>query len=150
MRGDLIVAASISRFIFGSSPLARRTLGARVSGHINPRFIPACAANSLFIRSIARGMAVHPRLRGELTSNTDRRVKECGSSPLARRTPRPWIPALGHKRFIPACAANSSAKDIRAGSHAVHPRLRGELFHVRKLRTFAAGSSPLARRTPRG
>jgi len=52
-----------------------------------------------------------------------------------------------NKRFIPACAGNSTVKASKVSIVAVHPRLRGELYiPVRILRRFF-GSSPLARGT---
>ena len=99
---------------------------------------------------------VHPRLRGELA--TDTVSVTGGSSPLTRGTQAPevvpvpyprFIPAYAgnseenrdfdryitvHPRlrgelFIPAYAGNSEGQSIRAGSETVHPRLRGELMH---------------------
>ena len=50
-------------------------------------------------------------------------------------------------RFIPARAGNTSQPMAATPASAVHPRSRGEHFHVTERETSIAGSSPLARGT---
>ena len=76
-----------------------------------------------------------------------RKVNGRSLSPLARGTRKMSGIVERNKRFIPACAGNSTVKASKVSIVAVHPRLRGELYiPVRILRRFF-GSSPLARGT---
>ena len=56
-----------------------------------------------------------------------RRVRYCGSSPLARGTLTCKTHLLQTYRFIPACAGNSQYSTSIPTATTVHPRLRGEL-----------------------
>ena len=94
------------------------------------RFIPACAGNSVTPMPLAKSMAVHPRLRGELAVVLVCVPEKYGSSPLARGTHSFEVGSKSGIRFIPACAGNSSE---------VLTTVRPE-----------NGSSPLARGTRKG
>ena len=72
--------------------------------------------------------AVHPRLRGELQSETISMVIQVGSSPLTRGTPSRKKLRRVERRFIPAYAGNSARGAGANRPRAVHPRLRGELL----------------------
>ena len=98
-----------------------------VIGGVYTRFIPACAGNSRLIERLETELAVHPRLRGELTQKSKLHSAQCGSSPLARGTHHIGIGRRVDCRFIPACAGNS---------------LQPQKCGLRRL-----GSSPLARGT---
>ena len=52
---------------------------------------------------------VHPRVCGEQVPKPSRRVDFHGSSPRVRGTVRLTHAELTNRRFIPACAGNSSA-----------------------------------------
>ena len=72
-------------------------------------------------------MAVHPRVCGEL-------ALEFGEQDAGRR-------------FIPACAGNSTGMEMKFHNVTVHPRVCGELC-VAELRAAGyAGSSPRVRGT---
>ena len=129
------------------SPLARGTR--KMSGIVerNKRFIPACAEKSpVFLLELA-GFSVHPRLRGELRGHLLRPVSPAGSSPLARGTLNKINYAHSKRRFIPACAGNSSSATSTSSRFSVHPRLRGELMLFSNKPIQFVGSSPLARGT---
>ena len=51
------------------------------------------------------------------------------------------------RRFIPACAGNSSRSDLRFAEQPVHPRVCGELTRTQRRSTGASGSSPRVRGT---
>ena len=113
LRGELCTEPKLLTIAFGSSPLARGTLHNRLSVFVYPRFIPACAGNSVFRDSRMEREPVHPRLRGELRSAPIVEIQTLGSSPLARGTLR-HMPAPDWKeRFIPACAGNSFRGDVK-------------------------------------
>ena len=91
----------------GSSPLARGTrhyLMRCLTGH---RFIPAYAGNSQFPLYRCGQDTVHPRLRGELATDTVSVTVTGGSSPLTRGTQTCQMALAYRHRFIPAYAGNS-------------------------------------------
>ena len=67
LRGELFIVGVNVKSRVGSSPLTRGTLFWDFIEEVDERFIPAYAGNSRnkFLESVT--MAVHPRLRGELT-----------------------------------------------------------------------------------
>ena len=108
LRGELFSTQKAERFIHGSPPLARGTHSPSIGRAFVCRFIPAYAGNSCRGRSRPKASTVHPRLRGELRTQSLRSSWIAGSSPLTRGTPV-WPRDRGSKRrFIPAYAGNSS------------------------------------------
>ena len=91
------------------------------------RFIPAYAGNSVSEYREKCGIAVHPRLRGELGEQKNPGDSTDGSSPLTRGTQRDFRERKRLPRFIPAYAGNSLRLAWRLLRLTVHPRLRGEL-----------------------
>ena len=77
---------------------------------------------------MSRAESVHPRLRGELLNGAPLSQDQGGSSPLTRGTQKTAAEGCRNKRFIPAYAGNSCPAQWQIRDHAVHPRLRGELF----------------------
>ena len=69
MRGERIGNGSTIAHSAGSSPHARGTLFLTCENVRVPRFIPACAGNARSLRTPRRRPTVHPRMRGERTSN---------------------------------------------------------------------------------
>ena len=75
------------------------------------------------------------------------RILTAGSSPRKRGTARPSDLRLGHARFIPAQAGNSTYAVGQTATAAVHPRASGEQSRS-DLPAFAPnGSSPRKRGT---
>ena len=134
---------------YGSSPLARGTLGDVRVPHELGRFIPARAGNTAITTVTPAGRAVHPRSRGEHCSSIGTSRYRGGSSPLARGTPDGLDHALAQCRFIPARAGNTREPPARRAVPSVHPRSRGEHPTSMSARTPFTGSSPLARGTRR-
>ena len=93
------------------------------------RFIPACAGNTRCPAGATGSTTVHPRVRGEHSYEGWLESKKVGSSPRARGTLQigGWKPPS--RRFIPACAGNTTfdrlGERFAAGSS---PRARGTLF----------------------
>ena len=133
----------------GSSPLARGTRARPGVGAIPHRFIPARAGNTDGRRSRRGATPVHPRSRGEHDSRGIGIATPPGSSPLARGTRQLCMIAKAANRFIPARAGNTSPSRSRGNTASVHPRSRGEHLRHRYPGRPLAGSSPLARGTPR-
>ena len=132
----------------GSSPRVRGTPDpAGFLAHLQ-RFIPACAGNSHPRLGGRRTLAVHPRVCGELSSAARNRFSPAGSSPRVRGTL--WFKRhqMSFWRFIPACAGNSTAANVRRWRPPVHPRVCGELSAARSPPMASAGSSPRVRGTP--
>src|SRR5690606_31637806 len=110
----------------GSSPRARGLYcrGRQAAGRT--RFIPACAGNVRPVPSSLASNPVHPRVRGERTSESSDRPPGSGSSPRARGTCVEVRANLLVVRFIPACAGNVGIWRTPTSTRSVHPRVRGE------------------------
>ena len=105
----------------------------------------------LFVE-ILQTMPVHPRVCGELESDTSGSRIELGSSPRVRGTLFDLRPGGLRPRFIPACAGNSRPSPTTAATPTVHPRVCGELFgnavhlqHHARFIPACAGNSPWRR-----
>ena len=131
----------------GSSPRARGTEGTRPDCGAAHRFIPACAGNSGDGYQSTHLKSVHPRVRGEQQPTCSRYCLASGSSPRARGTGH-WRHVLEReRRFIPACAGNSTQAAVGSSGTSVHPRVRGEQDPVEEAHCSTPGSSPRARGT---
>ena len=147
VRGEHKELLTVNTTDSGSSPRARGTQLHFVRAAPLPRFIPACAGNTLpWWRSFGTA-SVHPRVRGEHYNTFTCTCRNTGSSPRARGTPHQEPCALDCDRFIPACAGNTSLTRAQIALSSVHPRVRGEhsfrkpligiLFrHVKELTRF--------------
>ena len=132
---------------YGSSPHTRGTQRRRHKLPRAGRFIPAYAGNaqcSVF-RSIEG--AVHPRIRGERSSNNNNFFNGDGSSPHTRGTRGAAGEEPGQPRFIPAYAGNAAGRESRACPRTVHPRIRGERMFSMSISCTTSGSSPHTRGT---
>ena len=131
----------------GSSPRVRGTRRIEDQREEVVRFIPACAGNSHCRYSTRPGMPVHPRVCGELTTSVTTSKLPVGSSPRVRGTHPARRHARRRRRFIPACAGNSSRLPRGPRVGAVHPRVCGELADRRPFVGAPLGSSPRVRGT---
>ena len=145
LRGELFACHKLSFALFGSSPLTRGTLTEFLWPRLSMRFIPAYAGNSYRVHHAQKMRSVHPRLRGELA--TDTVSVTGGSSPLTRGTQQETFGARQRPRFIPAYAGNSKLAREFFNTCSVHPRLRGELLLMLACNVLNTGSSPLTRGT---
>ena len=119
-----------SKWVVGSSPLARGTPQAKVNIKKPRGLIPARAGNTVNNAVNNALNAAHPRSRGEHRLMRCLHLMPRGSSPLARGTPIGII--LGRYQ------------------NRAHPRSRGE-HQAHPQREFpSVGSSPLARGTRQG
>ena len=119
LRGELMRDFSSFTFICGSSPLTRGTLEMSALVFVNCRFIPAYAGNSVRKFECAGRIAVHPRLRGELSVLLERLAAITGSSPLTRGTRTLQASIRRYDRFIPAYAGNSLKDGINPSIHTL-------------------------------
>src|SRR5690606_34297355 len=108
----------------------------------------AGAGNTAQPRPATGSGTVHPRWRGEHASLNSSGLAPAGSSPLARGTQAEALGVVRERRFIPAGAGNTMARDENEQFEAVHPRWRGEHENRFSGSFLRAGSSPLARGTP--
>ena len=129
-------------------PRARGTPKKRGRTTLYVRFIPACAGNTRGTRDACRASSVHPRVRGEHLDAMGTHGDVLGSSPRARGTPGHRLLVLAAKRFIPACAGNTTGAPRRRHHASVHPRVRGEHKSDPRVVRTVDGSSPRARGTP--
>ena len=132
---------------FGSSPRVRGTLRDDPMPRAAGRFIPACAGNTRPIWPKSSAEAVHPRVCGEHSTTVNVTPLPDGSSPRVRGTLGTRPPSRTRRRFIPACAGNTSSSWPAESPGPVHPRVCGE--HQRQLvaRATEVGSSPRVRGT---
>ena len=86
LRGELKTSPYLNAEASGSSPLTRGTLISFCAIRNVRRFIPAYAGNSERSRKVPHSLAVHPRLRGELSLRLIKKIDRNGSSPLTRGT----------------------------------------------------------------
>ena len=149
--GELNTTSRSRTSNIGSSPRVR---GTRVQGRppdCQGRFIPACAGNSY--RAGLDGdemIGSSPRVRGTPPPNRGGtgccavHPRVCGE---LGRHPR-W--PVGHRRFIPACAGNSSRSRVPPRRlRRFIPACAGNSTMMTRLNEVRAGSSPRVRGTPR-
>ena len=151
--------------VWGSSPLARglpslpRRPGRRF-GIIPARagFTPPRVAATLTPTDHPRSRGVyvgsscpvcgfqdHPRSRGVYDVLETGRLRQPGSSPLARGLPRGCRQAVPPRRIIPARAGFTAEARVPGRLRADHPRSRGVYGHACGSPPVSFGSSPLAR-----
>jgi len=135
------------RAVVGSSPRVRGTAFFQKPSPPAPRFIPACAGNSLSGIMNVAARTVHPRVCGEQLLHLYCQLLPAGSSPRVRGTGRTAGQPNGLPRFIPACAGNSEGIWPPASTATVHPRVCGEQSTGNWSMMRCAGSSPRVRGT---
>ena len=159
--GTLIEARAVHPRVCGEhpDPIDYASLGAGSSPRVRgtplhnprcvplPRFIPACAGNTLAAQSLGVRSPVHPRVCGEHIGCAEKQIKNRGSSPRVRGTPRRTNYPLGENRFIPACAGNTALSFLSRSPTSVHPRVCGEHCVLNVRPGIEAGSSPRVRGT---
>ena len=124
-RGENLMASSFAFACSGSSPLTRGKRGAYWRDRVPGGLIPAHAGKTNSARSDARGIAAHPRSRGEnLVGHVDWRRSE---------------------RLIPAHAGKTWSSRTGSEWARAHPRSRGENPLTYPEDQRSRGSSPLTR-----
>ena len=127
----------------GSTKMIHPTVHPRVCGEhepwqrlraIYPRFIPACAGNTGEPARRRRDTAVHPRVCGEHSSPAGQLTQAAGSSPRVRGTRGQAEQDGDGRRFIPACAGNTTSHRPECVMAPVHPRVCGEHAPLRAVR----------------
>ncbi len=109
VRGEQACRAFLAFPWAGSSPRARGTACNCSAPTASDRFIPACAGNRRGPTDPSDPRTVHPRVRGEQIIEMIGERAYDGSSPRARGTVRSSRTHQRRRRFIPACAGNSTA-----------------------------------------
>ena len=105
--GEHFGRAYLNDAAVGSSPPVRGTPRHTHNPTAIPRFIPACAGNTIPLVLVIICQPVHPRLCGEHPLATDPAQIAIGSSPPVRGTRRGALFQRLAVRFIPACAGNT-------------------------------------------
>ena len=106
--GEHIAICASSRGSGGSSPRVRGTRHRARHRRGRRRFIPACAGNTCGASCTAVWFSVHPRVCGEHHFPASCPVGIGGSSPRVRGTRRARPAYCRSRRFIPACAGNTT------------------------------------------
>ncbi len=145
--GEHWIAPLSWRYTTGSSPRVRGTPSRDSICHLDFRFIPAGAGNTLSKRGCYMPSAVHPRGCGEHDFLQQCLLHLHGSSPRVRGT-RDHSRLIVHlARFIPAGAGNTRRPRQDRGRPAVHPRGCGEHRLMIPAGFRTDGSSPRVRGT---
>jgi hypothetical protein len=90
---------------------------------------------------------VHPRVCGEHVLSIGYLSRPHGSSPRVRGTLLRRLQSFASRRFIPACAGNTEARERQHALPAVHPRVCGEHISSTWGSVSEGGSSPRVRGT---
>ena len=106
-RGEHVIQSLSASKTGGSSPLARGTRDGETQVRRATRLIPARAGNTLHPVVGVLMLEAHPRSRGEHNPGSSSVGLGCGSSPLARGTPRSRPTRCYAIRLIPARAGNT-------------------------------------------
>ena len=146
-RGEHTARAYTRAHRWGSSPLARGTLGNYLKKAMPIGLIPARAGNTPVRRTLHILAWAHPRSRGEHPNFPRPFFLFWGSSPLARGTHGdPNVTQNGYG-LIPARAGNTGLPCQGNRRIWAHPRSRGEHPIPGPPNSTEPGSSPLARGT---
>ena len=127
-RGENCSGSSRASMSRGSSPLTRGKPAAAEARDQITGLIPAHAGKTRGRRGRSRGLAAHPRSRGENLDAPDRAVSTGGSSPLTR--------------------GKQVSASLDRAPRLAHPRSRGENIATTARSTDWPGSSPLTRGKP--
>ena len=148
LRGEYHYICQTRTKRWGSPPLARGIQLWRQPSNLESGITPACAGNTLLLRTNETSSWDHPRLRGEYFCYMKSEVYYEGSPPLARGIPFYGMSQGFHTGITPACAGNTATSLTLFCQCRDHPRLRGE-YKMRYCQTSDhQGSPPLARGIP--
>ena len=131
MRGEYHYICQTRTKRWGSPPLARGIQLWRQPSNLESGITPACAGNTLLLRTNETSSWDHPRLRGEYRITYAFRFVCPGSPPLARGI-QSCLPAHTISMWItPACAGNTRLYCLRSDARQGSPPLaRGILISL--------------------
>ncbi len=127
VRGDMKTLRERTESVYGSPPRARGHERFIVFHDRFRRFTPACAGTCAEFRATRQRLAVHPRVRGDMTTRTTRGAESHGSPPRARGHATWARHRCATRRFTPACAGTWTDSTPAKDSTTVHPRVRGDM-----------------------
>ena len=107
MRGEFITHRPVPVSLFGSPPHAWGIRGQAINEHPGIRFTPTCVGNSCCRSSSRYRGPVHPHMRGEFASRSERQSLPAGSPPHAWGIHEDGHYDRLHVRFTPTCVGNS-------------------------------------------
>ena len=109
----------------GTSPRVRGKLEPDLSGPDWPRYIPACAGETM-VPSLGVSVArVHPRVCGGNVAIARMTSPQSGTSPRVRGKPHFCHRWQHPDRYIPACAGETQRHLLSHSRKKVHPRVCG-------------------------
>ena len=126
LRGEYHYICQTRTKRWGSPPLARGIQLWRQPSNLESGITPACAGNTLLLRTNETSSWDHPRLRGEYSLPYQEDSRRAGSPPLARGILSQLLFEAVLQRITPACAGNTQYSGACNQSARDHPRLRGE------------------------
>ena len=147
-RGENRRTASLMLPPWGSSPLTRGKLDRRGCLEGLAGLIPAHAGKTMGPSRRPRGVAAHPRSRGENQTSSSSAFLPDGSSPLTRGKLRVQRRAETLLGLIPAHAGKTHDAVSEHPELSAHPRSRGENPIAGVNSADCQGSSPLTRGKP--
>ena len=133
--------------LMGSSPRMRGTRHGRGVDAALPGIIPAYAGNTEWNRSAQWSNWDHPRVCGEHGDYADYAIRNKGSSPRMRGTPRGDLHRCLDRGIIPAYAGNTWPARTGCCDTRDHPRVCGEHWWDAPFDGSRLGSSPRMRGT---
>ena len=148
MCGEHPDTAAMSGTKPGSSPHVRGTRPCCDCFLKGIGIIPACAGNTGCTGDVHQCRTDHPRMCGEHVKITFLGMEIWGSSPHVRGTPSVIGYRAKSRGIIPACAGNTSYRNLRSRPIRDHPRMCGEHNMAFSVRHGRQGSSPHVRGTP--
>ena len=134
----------------GSSPRGRGGPAGHPRRADRPGLIPAWAGRSTSTPTAPSRVGAHPRVGGEVSSASWRRLPTMGSSPRGRGGPSRCADERHHGGLIPAWAGRSIWPSTPHPTSWAHPRVGGEVASSAWVRERPKGSSPRGRGGPSG
>ena len=112
LRGEYHYICQTRTKRWGSPPLARGIQLWRQPSNLESGITPACAGNTLLLRTNETSSWDHPRLRGEYGKCSAPPDGSSGSPPLARGILHPYGSDARTAGITPACAGNTLKKSL--------------------------------------
>ena len=144
VRGEYSSSSSPRASAGGPSPRAWGILRSAARRGPRVRSIPTCVGNTRPASPTRSSGPVHPHVRGEYCAAPLDEGRECGPSPRAWGIHEARSTVPSQPRSIPTCVGNTAHPRKHNGHPPVHPHVRGEYKHCKRLARGLRGPSPRA------